>query len=167
MKLNLDLSKVDSAGGGGDDLLPVGSYTGRIVGTDLIKTNSGHALKVVFNVTAGDHEGAQFSDFLNIINDSELAQKIAQGKIKKIMEVGGHKNPGALQDSEELHGLVVMAKLTQEPNYKDSNYTDNKVKGYSAVQSIQSVGAMKTNTKSMGEERAGSGSTGKAKLPWE
>ena len=165
MRLNLDLSKVEASGGGGDDLLPEGTYAGRIVSTDLIKTGNGHALKVVFNVVNGDHEGSQFSDFLNIINTSEVAQRIAQGKLKKLMETAGHANPGALADSEELHGLEVNAKLIQEPNYKDSNYTDNRVKGYSKV---QSVGAMKTtveNLQSVFPEAKVE--TESAKLPWE
>lgn len=160
MKLNLDLSKIESTGGGGDDLLPAGEYTARVTGTTLHETGGGHALKVTFNVTSGDHEGAQFSDFLNIINKSEQAQRIAQGKVKKIMEVGGHKNPGALQDSDDLHGLTVQVKLTQEPNYKDPAYTDNKVKSYSKV---QNAGAMKTIQEVFPEAKVETVN----KLPWE
>lgn len=177
MKLNLDLGNVESTGGGGDTLLPEGSYAARVVDTALIETANGHALKVIFNVITGDHEGAQFSDFLNIINKSEQAQRIAQGKLKKIMEVGGHANPGALADSQELHGLIVTAKLVQEPNYKDANYTDNKVKGYSVVATVsgppvkQSVGAMKTITNAVENIKSvfpnATLESSKGKLPWE
>lgn len=169
MKLNLDLTNVSSSGGG-DDLLPAGTYTGRITDTKLIETGNGHALKVVFNVTQGDCEGQQFSDFLNIINSNETAQKIAQGTIKRIMECGGHANPGALADSEELHGLMMTVRLAQEPNYKDPSYTDNVIKGYNKVQEPnQSAGAMKTTVENLQKvfPEAKVEVITKNKLPWE
>jgi len=169
-KLNLNLINVESTGGGGDDLLPAGQYTAKVVATSLHETTNGHGLRVTFNVVGGDHEGGQFSDFLNIINSSEKAQKIAQGKVKKIMELGGHPNPGALQDSDELHGLVVGVKLVQEPNYKDPQYTDNVVKGYSApTLEHKSIGAAVTKVQEVfpnATVEVAPAAT-RAKLPWE
>lgn len=171
-KLNLDLGGVQATGGG-DDLLPAGVYTARVANTSLHETGNGHGLRISFTVTKGDHEGCQFSDFLNIINSSEKAQRIAQGQLKKLMEVGGHPNPGALADSEELHGLVVAVKLIQEPNYKNPEYIDNVVKGYSTPTSgHKSAGAMATKVTQVKEvfpnatvEVASSNT--RAKLPWE
>ncbi|RLA65450.1 MAG: hypothetical protein DRQ88_09220 [Epsilonproteobacteria bacterium] len=165
-KLNLDLRNVKENSGGGETLLPPGNYNAKIVDTEIVNTKSGSALKIHFEVIEGEHSGSGFSDFLNIVNASKQAEDIAKGRLKAILNLGGHKNPQGISDSIEMHGLILSAVLENRTN---GEYTNNDVKGYKKYQysgDTPSNGAAKNETasfmKSPSQEKESVD-----KMPWE
>ena len=135
MKLNLDLSGVSTMSS--RVVLPTGNYPVEIVNAEAKETKSGGGMLVVgYKVLAGEYAGSVVSDNYNIINKSEDAQRIALSTIKTILTVGGHKNPNALGDTNELLGLKLTTYVEEEDHTFTSKSgdevetTQNNFKGF-------------------------------------
>ena len=132
-KVNFDLKGFDSEREAKTDLLPDCEVNAEIHSTEVKETKSkkGAYIQVFFKVVAGAHKGKMFQETLNLWNDSADAIRIAAARLKRIMEVGGHKNPnGVLGDSDELVGLKMRFRIEQVKRLDDKGkeQTYNEVK---------------------------------------
>ena len=129
-KLNLNLSAV-AAERDGFDLLPEGIYNLRITAVEVkaTKGNDGHYLEVACQVIDGSQAGKVICDRITIKNKSEDATRIGLARLKKIAEVGGHKNPNLIGDTDELVGLTFSASTVNESFSSDGkDYQSTKVR---------------------------------------
>ena len=113
--------------------LPVGNYTVVITTSEMkpTKPGNGQYLQLTLQVVEGEYKNRLIFDRLNIQNQNDVAQQIAQKALSSICRAVGVMHP---RDSEELHDKVFQVKLGIRPasgEYGESNI----VKGYSALQS--------------------------------
>ena len=135
MKLNLDLSGVSTQSS--RVVVPTGNYPVEVVNAEAKETKAGGAMLVVgYRILSGQHAGSVISDNYNIMNANEDAQRIALSCIKTILTVGGHKNPDALKDSDEMLGLQLNVYVEEDENNwtndsgEEINSTQNNFKGF-------------------------------------
>ena len=101
--------------------LPAGEYNVMIVDSVLKPTRrGGEMLALELVVLDGQYQGRKLKDWLNIVNASEDAQRIALGTLSSICRAVGKLNP---TDSSELHGrpLVAVVGIRQDDRYGESN----------------------------------------------
>lgn len=136
--VKLDLSKVQAESETRFTLIPAGAYNAAIVGAEPkeTKAKTGAYIALEFEVLDGDHKGARFGDIVNIANPNEDAVRIGLARLKRILELGGHKNPNSLKDTDELIGLAVQAVVSQEKTStkEGKEYTNNRVDKYKALE---------------------------------
>jgi len=134
----------DAAGHkGGFEIIEPGWKKVVITASEVKDTSSGKGKMLVFTYELQDGTGRTVIDRLNIVNLSEVAQKIGRGALGKIAVAIGHKD--TLSRTEPLHGRPFEAKLTVEdfesnkPEDKDpvtgkgKMLKSNKVTDYRAV----------------------------------
>ncbi len=82
--------------------LPTGEYVAQIVDSDMkpTKSNTGHYLELVYEITEGEHKGRKVWVRLNLDNPNANAVEIANRQFAAIREATGVPN---LRTSEELH----------------------------------------------------------------
>jgi len=120
------------------DPIPDGWYPAQIIDSEIKDTASGgQMLKLSGEITDGDFSGRLFWDNLNIVNRSEVAQRIASQRLGKYCAAVGL---GPIDDTEDLHNIPFMVKLVIEPGegqYRDKNIVKD-VKPYenAASQSV-------------------------------
>lgn len=171
-KLNLNLSAV-AAERDGFDLLPEGIYNLKITSVDVkaTKGNDGHYLEVACQVIDGSQAGKAICDRITIKNKSEDATRIGLARLKKIAEVGGHKNPNLIADTDELIGLTFSASTVNESFTSDG-------KDYQSTKVRKVRGEVQTNLPPVMEQKAEqpeqtaskpapTAAAPAAKLPWE
>lgn len=110
MSFNLsgfDASQVKPSGGG-KDTVPTGDYRVMAVGNEAVTTKGGEALKIQWIVTEGDHEGKMLESFLNLKNNNEVAQRIAQEELSAICHATGVMNP---TNADEFHNIPVVLRV--------------------------------------------------------
>lgn len=104
------------------DPIPDGWYPAQIIDSEIKDTASGgQMLKLSGEITDGDFSGRLFWDNLNIVNRSEVAQRIASQRLGKYCAAVGL---GPIDDTEDLHNIPFMVKLVIEPGegqYRDKN----------------------------------------------
>jgi hypothetical protein len=104
------------------DPVPDGWYPAQIIDSEIKDTASGgQMLKLSGEITDGDFTGRLFWDNLNIVNRSEVAQRIASQRLGKYCAAVGL---GPIDDTEDLHNIPFMVKLVIEPGegqYRDKN----------------------------------------------
>jgi hypothetical protein len=138
------------------DPLPVGEYLVVISASEMkeTKTGRGKYLQLVYDVVDGEFQGRRVFDRLNLVNENETAQKIAQQALSAICRAVGVMHP---KDSEELHDKPFVVKVgirAATEQYQASNI----VKGYESKDG-KPLTEKKTETKDA--------APGKAKKPWE
>lgn len=126
MKLNLDMQLVQPETGHFTDLVPAGEYSVVFTNSELVKTKSGHALKLFMKIVEGECENKVISEFLNFDNPSDVAQKISLSRLRRICDLTIQKP--VLRDSDELLGHKVKVKVEIE---EANGFKNNRVKGYS------------------------------------
>lgn len=117
--------------------LPVGNYTVVITQSEMkpTKTGNGQYLQLTLQVVEGEYKNRLIFDRLNIQNQNEVAQQIAQKALSSICRAVGVMHP---KDSEELHDKPFSVKIGIRPasgEYGESNI----VKGYSSLSSSTPV----------------------------
>ena len=97
--------------GDGFKILPPGVYTVIIVESEVTDTKStgGKLLNLTYQVVDGPSTGDSLTDRINIVNNSEIAQKIGLSQLKNVCEAIGHG--GQLKDSTQLHGRPLSVKI--------------------------------------------------------
>ena len=95
-------------------VLPPGHYNVVIVESAVNNTKAGNGklLELKYQVIEGAHTGDTLTDRLNLVNPSELAQKIGLSQLKHICDAVGYS--GQLKDSNQLHGRPFTVKVTVE-----------------------------------------------------
>ena len=145
-QLNINLKDLPKDESTGDfEPLPAGWYTAKTTQSELKTTNKGDGqyIKMRYDITGPTHEGRVVFDNINISNPNEVAQRIGQQQLGKLMEAGKLE---ALEDTDQLIGLDLQIKLKIQPargEYSPSN----------------SVSAFKAG-------EAGGSEQGGKKLPW-
>ena len=97
--------------GDGFKVLPPGIYTVIIVESEVAdtKNSGGKLLNLTYQVVDGPYMGDSLTDRINIVNKSDVAQKIGLSQLKNICEAIGHG--GQLKDSTQLHGKPLSVKI--------------------------------------------------------
>jgi len=109
---NLDPSKIDDMGDG-FKVVPPGIYNVVIVDSEVMDTkNGGKLLMLKYQVIDGQYVGDTLVDRINLVNSSEMAQKIGLSQFKNICDAVGHK--GVVKDSKQLHGKPLSIKVSIE-----------------------------------------------------
>ncbi len=114
------------------DLLPAGTYTVEITETDVNETKSGTGtlLKVVHRVIdPAEHAGRLLWNRINLRNQNQQAEQIGQAQLSALCRAAGI---GVLEDSDDLIGAVVRAKVVIRPA-RDGYDAQNEVKGYESA----------------------------------
>jgi len=112
--------------------VPEGTYVVRIIDSEH-KDNSkgtGSYLKLTFAIAEGEYEGRRIWENLNLVNPNEKAVEIAFRTLKSIADACGIS--GELEDSEDLHGIDLVAEVVISPG--SGGYgPSNSIKKYVAL----------------------------------
>lgn len=105
--------------------LPVGEYLCRVADSLLIRSKSGRPLlKFIYDVVSGPEKGRRLLDAMLLDHEAGLS------RLKILATRCGHPNPNHLHDSDELHGLRFMAKVSLETDETGQHPPRNMVKAY-------------------------------------
>jgi hypothetical protein len=127
----------------GFKVVPPGIYTVVIVKSDVqdTKAGTGKILELTYQIVDGQQVGSTLTDRINIINPSDVAQKIGLSQLKNICDAVGHV--GQLKNSEQLHGKQFSVQVTIEkfmsngvpPKELESNKIGKRMANGAAVSS--------------------------------
>lgn len=112
------------------DILPEGWYSVTIVKSEMKPTKDGKGSYLQLNLAVADgpHAKRVVFDRLNLNNANEQAKNIAYQTLSSICHATGVIQ---LQDSSQLHGILMQAKLKVR---KDEKYGEsNEVVGYKSA----------------------------------
>ena len=99
--------------GDGFKVIPPGVYNVAIVESDVQDTKSGGKMLVLkYQILDGKNTGDALVDRLNVVNSSDIAQKIGLSNLKNICDAVGFA--GQLNDSTQLHGKPFSVKVIVE-----------------------------------------------------
>lgn len=121
------------------DPVPPGWYNVKIAESEMKPTadGTGQMLVLILEVVDGEHVGRKLYDRLNLQNANPLAQDIAWKTLSAICHATGVIQ---LNDSSQLHGIPIKAKVTVKPAGpgKDGTHYDagNDVKGYKSASDV-------------------------------
>lgn len=113
------------------DVLPPGWYNVRITESEMRPTKNGQGsyLSLTMTVIDGPMANRKLFDRLNINNPSAKAVEIAYQTLSSICHATGVIQ---LQDSQQLHGLPMQAKVKIRP--AEGSYQEaNEISGYKPV----------------------------------
>lgn len=116
--------------------VPPGDYKVWIIKSEVTatKAGTGELLNLELDIIEGPFQGRKLFDRLNIVNPNQTAQEIGQRALSQITHAIG--KVGVVTDSEQLHGVPMMAKVIVKPEEtKNGVWYDkrNEIKKYSAV----------------------------------
>ena len=125
---------------GGFTVVPEGKYQVVIVGDKLTNTKAGTGkmLELKVQIIDGEHRGTTVIDRLNIVNQSDMAQKIGQGQLKRICNLCGAAYPPS--DTTGLIGKPMQATIKVEEftsNRTGNLLKSNNIAGYNPVPEVQ------------------------------
>lgn len=123
--------------GDGFKVVPPATYKVVIVDSDVkdTKKGNGKVLELKCQIVEGAQVGNTVVDRLNIVNPSEISQKIGLSQLKNICDAIGHK--GQLTNSEQLHGKPFAIKVVIE-QFQSS--TSGKMLDSNKIEKRMSVG---------------------------
>jgi len=140
------------------DPIPAGWYTAMIVETEVkqAKSGNGQYLQLRIDVIEGEHKGRVVFERLNIVNDNQTAQEIAQRQLSALCRAVGVMQPN---DSTDLHDKPLLVKVSIRPagNGYDAS---NTIKAYEAVGNAET---WTTPT----EKNTAASETKTTKKPWQ
>lgn len=155
--------------------IPKGSYSALITESDMVETSSGNGayLKLTIDITQGEYQGRKLFERLNLVNENELAVKIAQKTLGSICRAVGVDQ---INDSVVLHNIPFMIDVDIEqgkPYMKDGEQRDgrpqNVIKKYhqlsKAPQQAQSAHA--SGQAPVGGAPSAQAQTGGSVPPWK
>lgn len=117
--------------------LPAGNYVAQVERSEVKQTKDGTGsyLSLGFKVMDGDYAGRVLFGNITLTNKNSQAQEIGRKQLIKLSTACGL---GHLQDSEQLHGIPVMIKVSDSRVYEGEKQND--IKDYKPVQQIQQSG---------------------------
>lgn len=140
--LNFDARTVEPAKA--PEAVPTAWYNVRIVASETKPTakNDGHYLELTEEIIDGEYAGSRVYDRLNLANSNPVAVEIAFKQLSAICHATGVIQ---VQDSQQLHGIPMMARVVYRPAGKGNDGKEydasNDVKGYKPIQSGVQGGA--------------------------
>jgi hypothetical protein len=146
--------------------IPAGTYVVEVIESEEKAANSGRMIKFTLKVVEGEYENRRLWDHVNYINESAVAQRIGQQQLGALQNAVGLT--GEMDDTEVLHGVPVLAKITIEPD-KSGKYGDkNRIKDY-APYSRDSKFEVKKSERAPANDREPEKktATGGKPLPWK
>lgn len=137
--LNFNPAQIEDVGEGGFRVIPPGTYNVMIVSSAIndTKSGTGKILELQYQIIEGSEVGSTIIDRLNIVNQSEKAQKIGLSQLKRICDSIGFS--GQLKDSNQLHGKPFAVKIVVEEfesNTDGKKLQSNKVESRMPKQSF-------------------------------
>lgn len=117
-------------------ILPDGQYKVVVVNDRIVPTKDGGGklLEVKIQVVEGPNSGTSLVDRINIVNKSEIAQRIGQGQLKRLCNLTGTPYPP--HDTTMMYGKPIMATIKTETftsNKTGNQLKSNKVSSYNPV----------------------------------
>lgn len=143
--------------------LPAGDYQAIITEseTKATKDGQGQYLRLKLQIQGGEFAGRVLFDRLNLWNNNQQAQEIAQGALSAICHAVGILQVG---DSQELHNRPLIATVKVKP--ASGNYeANNEIKGYKAAQLATAPAFMPPQAQAAPAANAPAG-FGSAGMPW-
>lgn len=115
--------------------LPSGNYIAQVERSEVktTKDGTGSYLSLGFKVIDGEYAGRVLFGNITLTNKNSQAQEIGRKQLIKLSTACGL---GHLQDSEQLHGIPVMIKVSDSRVYEGEKQND--IKDYKAVQATVS-----------------------------
>lgn len=116
----------------GFEVIPPGIYSVVIVESTMKPNKSKNGSFLEFKYELQDGSKRHVIDRLNIVNQSEVAQKIGRAALGKIAQCAGHK--GILKNTDALHGRPFSVKIVidefESNTEKGKMLKSNKVAEY-------------------------------------
>ena len=143
--------------------LPAGDYQAIITEseTKATKDGQGQYLQLKLQIQGGEFAGRVLFDRLNLWNNNQQAQEIAQRALSAICHAVGILQVG---DSQELHNRPLIATVKVKP--ASGNYeANNEIKGYKAAQLAAAPAFMPPQAQAAPAANAPAG-FGAAGMPW-
>lgn len=140
--------------------LPRGDYSVTVVDSDLKPTRegTGQYLEVELEVLSGEHQGRKVWDRMNLVNKNPKAVEIGKETLAALCKAVGKLS---INDSQELHGIPIVAHLIVEPA-KGQYAETNRVRGYYPSKGNPAIAAIQQQTVST----QGGASSGGSTPPW-
>lgn len=149
-------------------VIPAGTYVVEVIESEERATENGRMLKLTHKVVEGEYEGRRLWNNLNYIHKSADAQRIAQQQLGALCNAVGLK--GEMDDTEELHGVPVLAKvkITKSEKYGEGN----GISGYAPYNREGKFEVKKAERSAPANDRAAekpaaASSGGGKSLPWK
>lgn len=115
--------------------IPAGIYTTAIIDSDVKPTKSGGTQAVfTLQVVDGPFAGRKVFARINVRNASAEAERIGQAQLSALCHAAGVLQ---LQDTSQLHGKVVRARITVRKDETGQYGDSNEVKGFEAAGGAQ------------------------------
>ena len=105
------------------DPIPEGDYRVKLVDTGVFTSKAGNTcVKAVFEVMGEKFAGRK------IFENFTMTSQVGKSRFKSMLVAGGHKNPDFIEDTEEAHGMELVASIGIE---RDEQWGDkNRVKSF-------------------------------------
>lgn len=111
--------------------IPAGIYTTAIVDSDVKQTQKGGTQAIfTLQVVDGPFTGRKVFARLNVRNASAEAERIGQAQLSALCHAAGVLQ---LQDTSQLHGKVVRARITVRKDETGQYGDSNDVKAFEAA----------------------------------
>lgn len=163
-KFGFDVAEVDvtaQQGGGNYDPVPEDDYTLLALEAEEKETSTGGTMiKVKYEITKGEFKGRWVWQNFNIVNKSDVAQRIGRQQLVSWATACGKPD---CDDTDKLIGKSFMATVAVEPA-RGSYAASNKIKAFlfsDAAPAVAAKPAAKPAVKSAAP------SAGKTANPWD
>jgi hypothetical protein len=132
-KLGINPDVEENNGAGDFTLLPKAKYKGVMIGEVLSdnKNGTGKVYETKWQIVEGKYADTILRDWWNITNNSEIAQQIGQGQLKRVCRLCGVPFPPP--DATLLLGKPLLLSIDIVEHYKDPNKQQNKITAYNPV----------------------------------
>lgn len=119
--------------------VPEGHYPVMIIESEEKATNDGTGtyLKLVLEITDGEFQGRKIYHNLNLVNNSEVAVKIAKAELSAICHATGVMQ---LITSDELHNIPFGVKVGIETR-KDTGAKQNRARAFMSLEKLEETTA--------------------------
>jgi hypothetical protein len=113
--------------------LPAGNYSVEVIESSLDPTKNGlgELLKLTLRVIDGDYENRRVWGHITIRHQNEVAQRIGQQLLGALCNAAG---VGPIEDTEDLHGIPIQAKIIIEADKTGQYGPRNVVRGFAPIQ---------------------------------
>lgn len=108
--------------------VPAGTYTAKVVESEIKKTKAGDGeyMKFAWEIVKGKFKGRKIYDNVNFNNPNATAQEIAEKTIVSMCEACGVK-PSKFNNTDQLHGKPCTLKVGVEEDEKGKYDPQNRV----------------------------------------
>lgn len=120
----------DNASQGGFEVIPEGEYLAQLTKSEWrdTKNKQGKYIYMEFTVLEGEHTGRILFERLNLINNNDIAVRIANETMNKICSAC---LKAEVLDSDELHGIPMRLRVDIDEQENTDWPATNRIRGYS------------------------------------